>query len=266
MSGEQHPTFDHVAIAVHAWSDGYDPLVTRFGGRWFTGGNAGEFSPGQFAFADEMKVELLQPGTGNGGFVSRFLAGHGPGAHHLTFHVDDIDEFADGCRDMGFSLVPDFVDLPGRRELFVHPKVTGFGTLVQAIQAEDHRPGGRTPPPSDLPDQIPEPSRIEWVALQVPDHAAAERMFAGVLGGTVVESASSEAITWTLFEWPPRRRLLVFSVDDDVAGRRRGGAGVDHVLFRTEKDQPVHPPSLLTYSRPSFDPRIGLPLMEVSLV
>ncbi len=213
--------FDHVAIGVRSWQDGFPVLIDQLGGRWSRGGVAGDFAPCQLDYADEMKVELLQPGE-IPGFVERFLERNGPGAHHLTWHVPDLDAFIDGCGALGLEVLPDHLDLPGRREAFVHPRVSGFGTLLQAIESADLY-GAPQPWPSDIPPPTVETRALMWVALGVPDLALARALFEGVLDGRTV----AEGAGWSLITWEPGRRLLVLDADAHTAGL----AGVHHLLF-----------------------------------
>jgi len=257
------PIFDHVAIAVQRWSDGYAWFVQRFGGKWLRGGNAGAFSPAQFGYLGDMKVELLQPGDEPENFVERFLGRAGPGAHHLTFHVPDMDDFHRGCTALGLPMVPAFLDLPGRRELFVHPKTTGFGTLLQAIECGDDY-AGTSPGPDDLP-KSGEPHEVCWVALRVPDMALAHSVFAGVLGGGVRDQGHVDGAAWALLEWPNSRRLLVYDsgmpAPSDVL---TAAAGVEHVLFAPVGGPLPDPVTTLLCDHWTIDPLIGLSVLEVS--
>lgn len=264
MADETHPILDHLAIALRSRTDGYDPLVLKFGGRWHLGGDAGEFAPGQLAYPDLMKIELVQPGAQPGGFVNRFLDRNGPGAHHITFHIDDVDQFAAECRALGFDVVPDFVDVPGMREMFVHPKVTGFGTLLQVIQNDDHPGANPESTPAGFPTEIPHPSRIEWVAIQVPHLELADAMFGKILHGVIIDTGSADGVTWNLYEWVPARRLLVFSVQDPELAGRPVVAGVDHVLFAPQEASAAVPRVILAIPPADPDPLIGLNLLELS--
>ncbi|MDZ7678606.1 MAG: VOC family protein [Acidimicrobiales bacterium] len=217
----ERPLFDHVAIVVDSWRDGFSMLVDRLGGRWCRGGAAGDFAPCQFAFVDDMKVELLQPGEVEG-FVERFLERQGPGAHHLTWHVPDLDDFIAGCDLLGLEVMPDHLDLPGRREAFVHPKVSGFGTLVQAIESDERYDEAQSHPP-DIPLPTGEPMELVWVALAVPDLDLATAFFGRTVSGTRLASGRG----WSIMTWERGRRLLFL----DMGVRHLEGPGVDHLCF-----------------------------------
>ena len=57
-----------------------------------------------FARSGNMQIELLHPLRGEGLHVE-FLASNGPGAHHLGFIVDDLDEVVELGRESGFPKV-----------------------------------------------------------------------------------------------------------------------------------------------------------------
>ena len=159
--------FDHVAIAVERWSDGYPVFVTTLGGHWVGGGSVGEFAPAQIGFGGGVNVELLQPGTVPDGFVRRFLDKGGPGAHHLTFMVPRLSEFVAIATRYGLPAIGAFLEVPERPEAFVHPKGSGFGTLLQAIQFSDLAPDPS--PPLGFPEPGPQSHQLSWVAVRVGD-------------------------------------------------------------------------------------------------
>ena len=83
---------DHVAVAVEHWADAWPRYVHQLGGNWHSGGVNSGFSPAQLAYANGAKVEVLQPWEPeNNAFLRRFLDHSGPGPHHLTFKVPDIE-------------------------------------------------------------------------------------------------------------------------------------------------------------------------------
>ena len=57
-----------------------------------------------FARSGNVQIELIQPVRGAGLHVE-FLASNGPGAHHLGFIVDDVDEVVELGRESGFPKV-----------------------------------------------------------------------------------------------------------------------------------------------------------------
>jgi hypothetical protein len=227
--------FDHVAIAVERWSDGYPVFVTTLGGHWLGGGSTAEFAPAQIGFASGVKVELLEPGSVADGFVTRFLKRGGPGPHHLTFMVPSIDNFVAATTRYGLPVIGAFLDVPERHETFVHPKGSGFGTLVQAIQFSDLGPDPS--PPQGFPKSGPRSHHLSWVAVRVAHlkHATDFLVEATDASVNLAETGSRSA----LLEWEGGRRLLLLGGSgDDI--------GVDHIAFHVQGAEPPSPRSALS--------------------
>jgi hypothetical protein len=230
--------FDHVAIAVERWSDGYPALVTTLGGHWLGGGSAGEFSPAQIGFDGGVKVELLQPGTVADGFVTQFLERSGPGPHHLTFMVPNVDNFTAATARYGLPVLGAFLQIPERPETFVHPKGNGFGTLIQAIQFSDLRPDPS--PPQDFPKSGPRSHHLSWVAVRVAHLQNATDFLVEATDASV--NLAETGARSVLLEWEGDRRLLLL----DGSGE---GIGVDHIAFHAQGAAPPSPRSALSEDR-----------------
>ncbi len=82
----------------------------------------------------ESDIELVQPTSTDSG-LSRFLEKRGPGIHHLSLEVDDIQKMMDILKSKGVSLINDQPKLgdDGRLYAFIHPKSTQ-GVLVELYQ------------------------------------------------------------------------------------------------------------------------------------
>jgi methylmalonyl-CoA/ethylmalonyl-CoA epimerase len=81
----------------------------------------------------DSEIELVKPMTEGSG-VARFLAEKGPGMHHLSFEVDDLDGMLIELKQKGIRLVNELpVILPGRKVAFIHPKASN-GVLVELSQ------------------------------------------------------------------------------------------------------------------------------------
>jgi methylmalonyl-CoA/ethylmalonyl-CoA epimerase len=80
----------------------------------------------------DTKIEIIAP-IGEGGFLSKFLAGGGSMYHHVTFEVTDIRESARVLRECGIEPFGYREDAEWARELFIHPRDTG-GVLIQLFQ------------------------------------------------------------------------------------------------------------------------------------
>jgi methylmalonyl-CoA epimerase len=79
------------------------------------------------------RVELLRPLEADSP-VGRFLAGRGPGMHHVAFAVRDLPAELDRLRRQGVRLIDETprVGLFGLEVAFVHPEATG-GVLAELV-------------------------------------------------------------------------------------------------------------------------------------
>lgn len=81
-----------------------------------------------------VEIELLEPRDPDGP-VARFLAKRGPGIHHLSFRVPDLDRALETCRRAGYRLVDERprTGVGGRRIAFLHPQSTA-GILLELTE------------------------------------------------------------------------------------------------------------------------------------
>jgi methylmalonyl-CoA epimerase len=89
----------------------------------------------------DYRIELMEPARSDG-FLPRFLARRGPGMHHLSIDVDDLDAALAPFERAGVRVVDRFDFAPDRKTAFLHPKSV-FGVLIQLWQvpvAEWSRP------------------------------------------------------------------------------------------------------------------------------
>jgi len=87
----------------------------------------------------ENHVELLAP-LADDTPVGRFLAGRGPGLHHVAYQVTDIEAALAALKEKGARLIDETprTGIRNSRVAFVHPKSSG-GVLTEIVQpAEDH--------------------------------------------------------------------------------------------------------------------------------
>lgn len=85
-------------------------------------------------------LELLEA-TAAGSAIARFVERRGPGLHHITLRVDDLQAALDRLKARGVRLV-DEAPRPGAHGslvAFVHPSATG-GVLVELKQAGPAEP------------------------------------------------------------------------------------------------------------------------------
>ena len=126
---------DHVSFATHSIDESL---------RWFTavfGAREVRRMPVEaegYTFAElelpnsQVGFELIEP-LGDNSFVGRFLQERGPGFHHITIEVEDVDTAAEKMRGQG---IEPFGGVRGEghwRQTFIHPRDSN-GILVQLVQ------------------------------------------------------------------------------------------------------------------------------------
>ncbi|MFF5792296.1 VOC family protein [Paeniglutamicibacter sp. NPDC012692] len=128
---------DHLAIAVRSWAPAGELLNRELGARWASGFAMPVFSPCQLALADDMRIELLEPGTAADSFIGRFLDENDGNAapHHITFKVEDIHAAIAGAQQAGIEPILVNLEHPEWQEAFLHPRDTGLGFLAQMVRA-----------------------------------------------------------------------------------------------------------------------------------
>jgi Glyoxalase/Bleomycin resistance protein/Dioxygenase superfamily len=199
-------SFDHLAVGVRSWPEGFQRFARELGGQWSHGGDAGEFAPCQLTYPSGIKIELISPGHAPGGFMHRFMARSGPGPHHLTFKVASLPDTVDALGRLGIDVLGGRTRLPFWREAFLHPRQCGIGTLLQVAQVDESAiPGRGTPPPASFPADRALARCVAWVGLTAESVARACELFVGVLGGDVTEEGSG----WVRISWGPGHDLLV---------------------------------------------------------
>lgn len=138
-------TYDHVAVAAPRIRDLLPLYAEVLGGRFVQGGD--NLRVGYRALQLEMPgggvIELIEPLEGArflDGFLRRFPSG---GVHHVTFHVEDIEQVLPRIENAGYPLTGLYLDDMRYREVFVHPR-DALGTLVQVVDerrpADERRP------------------------------------------------------------------------------------------------------------------------------
>ncbi|MBI2912656.1 MAG: VOC family protein [Chloroflexi bacterium] len=130
---------DHVCWAVHKLDDAL-PLLTELMGmkvasRW-QNDEQGYRGVGLEVPGGTAHFELLEP-LDDDTFIARFLRECGPGLHHVTFEVEDIDRAAGAIKDHGIEPFHGVQRSHGWAETYIHPKDSG-GVLFQFYTEEDH--------------------------------------------------------------------------------------------------------------------------------
>jgi methylmalonyl-CoA/ethylmalonyl-CoA epimerase len=222
---------DHVALAVWRWSDARTALVDRLGGRFLGGLRMAAYSPCQLAFANGMRVELLEPGTDDSSFLARFIARSGAGPHHVTFKVDDIRVAIKRARDAGLQVVGERLGDSSWQEAFLHPNSTGIGFVIQLAQSDFNpatamasAPGSVSAAeaglaPAEAEAAAPESAAIPFFTSAVPDLADATALLTEILHGQAGEERSDGATRFREFSWQAdtARIVLTESTDDPPA-------------------------------------------------
>jgi methylmalonyl-CoA/ethylmalonyl-CoA epimerase len=216
---------DHVAVAVERQTDVWPRYVGDLAGRFLGGGFAVGFAPAQVAYANGMKVEVLEPhDTGRNDFLRRFLDRNGPGPHHLTFKVPDIEVALAAAADAGYE--PVGVDLrdPHWKEAFIHPK-QATGVVVQIAWAA----GEFTEEARDMPPpRTDSPAALLHVAHAVADLDDGRRLFGGLLGGAEVSAGEG----WVELAWPGAGRVRLLAAGAELDGKP---GRVAHLTFACER-------------------------------
>jgi methylmalonyl-CoA/ethylmalonyl-CoA epimerase len=207
---------DHVAQAVPSWQDAWGRYATDLGAEWSSGGPNVGFAPGQLRFGNGARIELLMPfEPERNDFLARFLARSGPGPHHLTFKVPDLDVALDVAKGSGFVPINEDRSDPEWFEAFLHPKAA-TGIVVQLAQSPIT---WISEPPPDYPtdrrlrsatSQPSAPANLLRVCHVVADLDEAIALFVTLLDGRVADEGHAGAIRWAEVTWsgPLSLRLI----------------------------------------------------------
>ncbi len=219
---------DHVAVATSTLADGWELFGGLVGGTWAYGGHSPGFWWGQLQFSAGPKVELLTPtGGAAAAFLERFLAGRGPGFHHLNFIVPAIEVTLRKIAALGVEPVGVRLQNPRWKEAFLRPS-DGFGTVVQV--AEQAGPPVSSNPPAEL-GEPGQPCSLSMIEQRVADIDGATRLCQQALDGEVVSRQDTAAGSVAELLWQNGARLrLVQSAADSQEGPD-SGQGITRVQF-----------------------------------
>ena len=138
---------DHVGIAVESVADA-EPLLELLGAEKLVHEEdpTGAFRWAYYLLGDASRIELIEPVEGEDSFLTDFLAENGPGMHHVTLEVADVDAVIEALEAGGVRTV-DRTDYEGWVEAFVSPK-NPTGVLFQLMEYrepfEEGRPDAET--------------------------------------------------------------------------------------------------------------------------
>jgi len=245
--------FDHLAVA----GPSRETLLQRYAGDLGAGfvveGPTAGLRATIVRFANGVKLEAIEPDTSEGeDFLVRFLDRHGPGVHHVTFAVDDLDAAAAETEAVGYRLLGSRTT--GLAEVFVHPKEAS-GIVVQYTEARQYV--------GEQPAGFPSPERsstLEHITLVVASLEHASRLFVDILGGHVADSAEDADTRRLDVSWPGEGVIrfvepgLGTELDDWLGGRP---GAVHHLALATATPAAVPGASALAEGVWEVEPRLN---------
>ena len=175
--------FDHISMAAPDWSEQRERFSRLFGFRFLREFKASPGAPFAGCVSrirnTQIEWEVLQP-DGPGSFVQKFLDERGPGLHHLTVQVPDIEGAVAELERLGLSAFGGISEDTMWWMAYVHPRDSG-GVLWQLYQ----------PKRDESDDQIRGEGgavgfkRLDHVALASPDLDAQAGWYVRVFGMVV---------------------------------------------------------------------------------
>ncbi|GLX11150.1 VOC family protein [Microbispora sp. NBRC 16548] len=128
--------FDHVAIAVGDLAEAVPLYHDLLGGKLIAGGDDENLGLRtiQLEYPQKVKIELIQPLTPDS-YLAAYLKKHGPGFHHMTCFVPDVEGAVRALEAHGFETVGTNTSSSYWRETYVRPS-SAFGTLLQLVSTE----------------------------------------------------------------------------------------------------------------------------------
>ncbi|NHN58474.1 MULTISPECIES: VOC family protein [Halorussus] len=136
---------DHVGVAVESVADA-EPLLELLGAEKLVheADPTGAFRWAYYLLGDASRVELIEPVDGEQSFLTDFLAENGPGMHHVTLEVGDMDAAVAALEADGVRVV-DRTDYDAWAEAFVSPR-NPTGVLFQLMEYREPFEAGRPDP------------------------------------------------------------------------------------------------------------------------
>lgn len=134
---------DHAGIAVESIDDA-EPVLFALGCRKLIEESVEDrFRWAQYDFGgDASRLELIAPEAAES-FLTEYLGEYGPGIHHVTLEVADIDAVVDALSAADLTVV-EYEEFPDWTEAFVSP-ANPTGTLFQLMEYHDSYDEGRPP-------------------------------------------------------------------------------------------------------------------------
>ena len=141
MTTEGAIRVDHVGIAVRSIADA-EPFLESLGCTKVVEETVEDrFTWAYYRLGNASRVELIEP-VAEASFLTDFLDEHGPGLHHVTLEVADIDGVVDHLSANDVRVV-DYREFDDWTEAFISPR-NPTGVLVQLMEYhasfDDDRP------------------------------------------------------------------------------------------------------------------------------
>lgn len=172
--------FDHISMAAADWRAQGERFARLFGFRFlreFTASPGTPFGGSVSRIRDTaIEWEILQP-DGPGSFVRKFIDERGPGLHHLTVQVPDIEKAAAELERLGVTPFGGISEDTMWRMAYIHPRDSG-GVLWQLYQPKrDYPVNGTRGEAGALGFR-----RLDHIALASPDLEARAAWLGRVFG------------------------------------------------------------------------------------
>jgi hypothetical protein len=174
-------------------------VETTLGGVWREGGPSPGFDWAQWAFANDARLELIEP-AGPPGFLHRFIDRHGVGVHHVTFKVPSLVEAAARARDAGYDVVGYDDSHPGWKECFLHPK-QAQGIVVQLAETGSSAAGSASAEHGGV--------RLLALRLGARDEGAVRAQWERLLGGVPERGRGTGTLGFRWSESPIAIRVRI---------------------------------------------------------
>lgn len=127
---------DHAGIAVESIEDA-EPILFALGCEKIHEERSeyGSFTWATYVLGGASRLELIAPEDGSESFLTGYLEEHGPGLHHVTLEVADLEAAVEALEDRGVDVV-DYAEFDDWGEAFLSPD-NPTGTLFQLMEYYD---------------------------------------------------------------------------------------------------------------------------------
>jgi len=205
---------DHIAFGVPDIAPVAELLAGHLGGCERGSGPGGGFVFWQWEFAGGGAIEVIVPDGPPSGFLHRFIAARGAGAHHVTFKVRDIHAALDRARSHGYEPVGFDDRFAGWKEAFLHPK-QAQGIVVQFAEShpelEEGDWGDAVRPTFPAVRTAPETVQVVGLLLSSRSEERALHQWQSLLGGELARERDR-----LVFRWPESPLRIAVRISPDI--------------------------------------------------